>query len=435
MKLLVMDMLDDEGCAMDIALRAKEAGHEVRYWMGQEHPAGTGLVEKPREWKPSMDWAELVVLTGNCDYPEGFDDYFTKGYPIFGSNPAAAELELDRGKGQEVLERYGVTVPPYEVVSSAQEAIDIILREGRPYALKPWGGESDKSMTCVPRDVNEALFHLAKWKREGTFAGQLMMQEMVKGVEIGIAGYFGPGGWSSVYEESFEHKKFLNDDLGENTGEQGTVIRHVKESKLFTEILEPITDYLHLIHFVGDCNVNCIVGDGVPYPLEFTMRLGWPDACIRYEVFQGDPVEWMADLIYGRDSLRVRSDVAVGVVMTHGDYPKEREKPAFWSGYPLEGITEENWKHLHFQQVMDGNAPRYVAGKMKSAAMTVTAGTYPLVVTGSGSRVRTAQKKAYEIADAIRWPSNVMYRTDIGDRLKDDLEELHKHGYAKDLEF
>lgn len=400
------------------------------------------MVEKPKEWKSSMDWAELIVLTGNCDYPEGFNEYFTKGYPIFGTNPAAAELELDRGKGQEILERYGIQVPSYQVVSSAQEAIDVIFSTGKPYALKPWGGEANKAMTCVPKDVNEALFHLYKWKREGTFSGQLMMQEMVKGVEIGIAGYFGPGGWSSVYEESFEHKKFMNGDLGENTGEQGTVIRHVKESKLFDEILEPITDYLHLVHFIGDCNVNCIVADGVPYPLEFTMRLGWPDACIRYEVFQGDPVEWMADLIYGRDSLRVRADVAVGVVMTHGDYPKtypeweeEREKAELWSGYPLEGITDENWKHLHFQQVKDGSAPRFVGGKAKNAAMTVTAGTYPLVVTGSGSRVRLAQAKAYAIADAIRWPSNVMYRTDIGDRLQSDLEELHKHGYAKGMEF
>jgi phosphoribosylamine--glycine ligase len=435
MKVLVMDMLDDEGCGMDIVLRAQEAGHEVRYWIENLHPVGTGCVEKPREWKPSMEWAELVILTGNCDYPKGFDEYFTKGYPIFGTNPAAAELELDRGKGQEILERYGVTTAPYQVVSSPDEAIQVILETGKPYALKPWGGESDKSMTCVPKDMNEAIFHLVKWKKEGTFVGQLMMQEMVKGVEIGIAGYFGPGGWSSVYEESFEHKKFLNDDLGENTGEQGTVIRHVKDSKLFREVLEPITDYLHLIHFVGDCNVNCIVAGGIPYPLEFTMRLGWPDACIRYEVFQGDPVEWMADLIYGRDSLKVKSDVAVGIVMTHGDYPKYKDDPKVWSGYPIEGITDQNWKHLHFQQAMDGLAPRAVGGKVKNAAMMLTAGNYPLVVTGSGSRVRLAKEKAYKVADEIRWPSNVMYRTDIGDRLKDDLEELHKHGYAKDMEF
>lgn len=435
MKVFLMDMLDDEGRSIDIAVRAQDAGHQVRYWHERAHPVATGMIEKVKDWKSTMEWAELVILTGNCDYPEGLDEYFQKGYPIFGTNPAAAELELDRGKGQEVLERYGIQIAPYEVVSSADEAIGIILREKRAYALKPWGGESDKSMTCVPKDVNEALFHLMKWKREGTFKGQLMMQEMVKGVEVGISGYFGPGGWASVYEESFEHKKFMNDDLGENTGEQGTVIRHVKKSKLFTQILEPITDYLHLVHFVGDCSVNCIVADGIPYPLEFTMRLGWPDCCIRYEVLQGDPVEWMADLIYGRDSVKMRDDVAVGIVMTHGDYPKDKDDAKEWSGYPIEGITEENWKHLHFQQVMDGKAPRIIGGKVKEVAMTCTAGTYPLVVTGSGSRVRLAQAKAYKVADEIRWPSNVMYRTDIGDRLKDDLEELHKHGYAKDLEF
>ena len=29
-----------------------------------------------------MEWADLVVLTGNCDYPVGLDEYFAKSFPI-----------------------------------------------------------------------------------------------------------------------------------------------------------------------------------------------------------------------------------------------------------------------------------------------------------------------------------------------------------------
>lgn len=263
-----------------------------------------------------------------------------------------------------------------------------------------------------------------------------MLQELVEGVEMGISGFFGPGGWLGAIEESFEFKRFLTGDLGENTGEMGTVIRHVEKSKLFDLVLEPITEYLHLSRYVGDCSVNCIIDDsGDVCPLEFTMRLGWPDYCIRQAVFKGDPIEWMADLMYGKDTLKVSEKVAVGIVMTHGDFPKCKDGIGCWEGYPIEGITADNQDDLHYQQVMMEEVPRLLGGKVRDIEMPVTAGVYPLVVTGTGSTVSAATKSAYATAGEISWASNVMWRTDIGERLKAELPELHKHGFAKGLEY
>lgn len=435
MKVLIMDMKDDEGTGMDLALRAQEHDHEVHYWTSKPHPAGEGLVDKIKDWNSSMAWAELVVLTGNCDYPPGFDKEFASDRPIFGTNPKAAEMELDRGKGQEVLDRYGIETLPYEVVSSPEDAIKFLVAEGKPYAMKPWGGASDKSMTAIPKTVDEAIFTIQKWKKEGCFKGQLMLQECVEGVEMGISGFFGPGGWSSAIEESFEHKKLMNEDLGGNTGEMGTVIRHVSKSLLFDRVLEPLSDYLHLCGFVGDCSVNCIIDDkGVPWPLEFTVRLGWPDFCIRQEVVKGDPVEWMRDLIYGRDTLRVSEAVAVGVVMAHGDFPLSHvDPPELWSGYPITGITDENWEHFHAQQVADGSFPVLRNGSVSTIRGLVTAGPYVGLAAGSGGTVRSAARKAYKTAWEISWASNVMFRTDIGERLREDLPKIQKFGYAKDM--
>lgn len=427
MNLLVMDMRGDEGCALDVAIRAQEYDHEVRYWISKPHPMGDGLVEKPKDWKPSFDWADLIILTGNCDYPPGLEECFTQGYPIFGTNPKAAELELDRGEGQAVLEYYGIDTLPYEIVDSPQEAIDVLRKSGKPYALKPWGGTSDKAMTHICKDVEDGIFTIARWEKEGLFKGQLMMQECVEGVEIGISGFFGPSGWSKWLEESFEHKKFMNDDYGGNTGEMGTVIRHVEESKLFDLLLGPLTDYLHLVHFVGDCSVNCIVDKhGKPWPLEFTMRLGWPDFCIRQEVIKGDPLQWMLDLLVGGDTLEIDPAVVVGVVMAHGDFPRTPgDDPKVWSGFPLTGV--EDTTHIHFQQVQKGEALGLEGERI------LTAGVYNLIATGSGETVEAARLAAYEVVDGIRWPSNVMARTDIGKRLKKQLPLLHKHGFAKGL--
>jgi phosphoribosylamine--glycine ligase len=190
-----------------------------------------------------MDWADLIVKTGNDKYGWAIAEYFGKGYPIFGSNERGAALELDRALGQEVLAEHGIDTLPYVVVDSADEAIKHICKTAEPCVMKPWGGTQDKSTTCVAKSCDEAIFMLKKWEKAGLMKGQLMLQEKVDGVEIGVSCFFGPGGWSQWIEESFEHKKFMSGDLGQNTGEMGTVIRHVKKSRLFTDLLEPLTDY------------------------------------------------------------------------------------------------------------------------------------------------------------------------------------------------
>ena len=431
---------DAEGMGVDLAVRAIEAEHSVRYWLprekGEKLPYGDGMVEKPDEFEPSMEWADLIVVIGNSDHQRKLTKYYDEGYPILGTRKKAAEWELDRGVGQEVLDSVGIETLPFTVVDSVDEAIAHIVDTDMPYVLKPWGGEADKAMTYVAKTPDDAIFTLQKWEREGLFKGQLMMQEKTDGIEMGIAGWFGPNGWLSAIEESFEHKKFMNDDLGCNTGEQGTVLRHVKESKLFDLLLAPLTDKLAALKFVGNCSVNCIItDDGTPMPLEFTMRFGWPATCICMEVFPTDPCPWMLDLVNGRDSLKVSPDIALGVVLSHGDFPQCLDPPGIWSGYPLTGISSENYSHIHFQQVQDGKAPVLKSGKVKDVAMTLTAGTYVLVAGGSGKTVQEASEAAYNVAWDIEWPGNRMFRTDIGKRLEDELPKLQRHGFALGMEY
>lgn len=438
MKLLVID-LEGEGTGLDIALRAQDAAHSVKYWLprhqtGEEFRYGEGLVNRSSDWKEDIENADLTILTGNSKYETELAPYFGKGYPIFGANAQGAKLELDREAGQKVLDDHGIDTAPYHVVDSAEEGIALITDTEMPYAMKPWGGDGDKAMTYVASTSDDAIFTLQKWKKQGKFKGQLMMQEKIEGIEMGISGFFGPGGWNTALEESFEHKKFLNDDLGENTGEMGTVIRHVTESKLFDLILEPLTDYLHSINYVGDCSVNCIIDKkGKPWPLEFTMRLGWPDFCIRQAVIKGDPVVWMKDLVEGQDSLKVSPRIAVGILLAHGDFPRGGDTLGTWDGFPIYGITTENQNSLHFQQVRDGAAPFLIRGKIKEVKVPVTAGNYVMVVSATGQTVRSTAEAAYRTVSEISMPSNLMYRTDIGKRLESELGVLHKLGYAEGM--
>lgn len=432
MNVLIIDTVGSAG--LDLALRAQESGHTVRYYnLPKEWDTGEGLVDRVPEWEPEMDWADLIIPTGNNLYEAALAPYFGRGYPIFGTNAKGAEMELDREVGQKILRMHGVPTLPYHTVKDIEEAIAIVVKTRKAYAIKPWGGTTDKSLTCVARDANEAVFMLTRWKEDG-LDGQLMLQEKCDGVEMGIAGWFGPGGWNAALEESFEHKKFLVGDLGCNTGEMGTVIRHVTKSRLFDDVLEPVTDYLHSINYVGDCSVNCIIDDEGAWPLEFTCRLGWPDFAIRQAVIQSDPVIWMADLLQGRDSLEISTDIAIGVLLVHGNFPAEGEDK-LWSGYPIEGITEDNRHCLHFQQIKSGKVTKLVGKEVKPHICEVTAGSYIMVASGTGETVSEAQKSVYGTIADLHLPSNLGYRTDIGDRLKLDLDILHENGYAKGMKY
>ena len=438
MKVLIIDTL---ASALDFALHCQNSNHEVKVWLpkstqGESSSIGDGLVDKVDEWKDWMEWADLIVPTDNAKYQGELEPYFKNNYPIFGCNRRAAELELDRELGQEVLEKYGIDTLPYEIFSDYDKAIAHVKKTNKVYVSKPWGGAADKSLSYVSQSPADMVFKLEKWKENKKIKGKFMLQEFRKGTEMAIGGWFGPGGWNKWLCENWEEKAFMNGGLGGNTGEQGTVLRYVKKSKLFDEVLEPVTDYLHSVNYVGYCDVNTIVDEeGKAWPLEFTMRFGMPTFIIQSVVHKGDNAKWMLDLLDGKDSLSVNNDIAIGLVLSHGDYPHGHMKGDEVEGFPIYGLTTENAEQIHFCDVRDGRVPAMVRGRVQDVRMPVTAGNYILVVTGVGDTVRTAQTSAYAVIWDIKIPSNRMFRTDIGERMKKSLARLQAHGYAKDLEY
>ena len=438
MKLLV---LDTGKVGLDLALRAQAAGHSVRLWVpdylgsGDRRKMGDNLISKPRDWRPSMEWADMVLPTDNAFYVKELERYFERGYPIFGCNRAAGELELDRDKGQQVLRRFGIKILDYERFDSYEKARARVLETGKTYVSKPIG-EADKALSYVSKSPADMVFKLDRWKRANVLKEGFILQEACEGTEIGIGGWFGPSGWGKWKCENWEEKRLMNDGLGINTGEQGTTLRYVKNSTLFEEVLAPVTDYLWSIDYVGYVDMNCMVAkDGTPYPLEFTMRFGWPLIMIQGALHQGDPINWMWDLMKGRDTLRVSEDVAVGVVLSHGDYPYSWYVPKENHGYPLTGISIRNEDQIHLVEVALEKAPVMAGKRVVEEETLVTAGNYILVVTGVGASVSKAREKCYETLWGIDLPSNRMFRTDIGLRLEEELKELQKHGYASGMKF
>lgn len=436
MKVLV---IDSDKCGLPFSLACQDAGHDVKLWMppdksNEPSPVGEGMIPKVKHWGQHMKWADIIVLTDNSKYHADLEPYFKQDYPIFGANRQAAELELDREKGIKVLQKCGIKTIPYQVFRDYDSAISYVKRENKTFVSKPWGGNPDKSLSYVSKSPADMVFKLERAKSKGKMKGDLLIQEAVKGTEMAVGGWLGPGGWCSWLNENWEEKRLMNDGLGVNTGEMGTVMRYTRSSKLFEDVLKPCTDALLDLGYVGYVDMNCIVGeDGTPWPLEFTMRFGWPHFNLCMALHEGDPVEWMGALLEGKDQLKCRTDVCVGVVMAHGDFPYGHLPTAETTGYPLTGIKSSNRDNLWLSSVAECSAPIMLGGKVQTAKTLCTAGEYVCIVTGLGESVRAAQKAAYKVAWEIDWPNNRMFRTDIGDRMEEGLPELQKHGYAKGM--
>jgi phosphoribosylamine--glycine ligase len=439
MKVLV---IDQGGSLLDFCMRAKAWGHDVKWWVplrkdGSTSPVGDGYFVKPKAFEPWMKWADLIVVGDNSTYMRGLTSYFRQGFPIFGCNPEAARLELDRGHGQDVALQAGIQTVPFEIFTKYDDAIRHVENTLDVFVSKPWGGTADKDLSYVSQSPEDMICKLLSWKAKGKLQGQIMLQKKVSGIEMAVGGWFGKNGWSQYICENFEEKKFMNDGLGKNTGEQGTILRYVTESKLFRECLEPVTGYLHRINYVGYVDMNTMVRGARPAaPLEFTMRFGYPLFDIQSALHKGDFVTSMGDLLEGRDTIAVSDRVAVGVVLTHNNYPQSGIAEPSGAGVPLYGMTPALEPHCHFNEMQWGSAPALVGGKIKyDIAMPVTAGDYLMTVTGTGPTVYEACDKAYSRIWKLKPPTNRMFRTDIGHRLEHQLDELQEYGYATGMEY
>jgi len=208
------------------------------------------------------------------------EPYRLKGYPILAPSVEAAALELDRDAGQKAMKEVGINIMESKAFHDYDAAIAFVKKNPQFLVSKP-SGDANKALSYVASDPADLVYMLNRWKgnealRKAAKAEGFILQERKYGIEMAVGGWFGPGGWSQWFYENWEYKKLMADDLGVNTGEMGTLSRMVKRSKLAEQVLLPMTPILERLGYVGYIDNNCIIDADGPWPMEFTMRDGWP---------------------------------------------------------------------------------------------------------------------------------------------------------------
>ena len=249
-----------------------------------------------------------------------------------------------------------------------------------------------------------------------------VLMDHVPGIEMGVGAYFDGSAFLEPACLDWEHKRFFPGDLGELTGEMGTVVTFDRATTFFERTLKRLAPLLREHGYRGYINLNTIVNREGIWPLEFTCRFGYPGFAI-CEPLQVTP--W-ADLFRALTTapgggLRTRPGFSVGVVITTRPFPYARTEIAEPVGLPVtfEGpLSEEDRRNIHYAEVG------------LSHGELVTAGNYgwSMVVTGAGATIASAQQAAYDLARRVIIP-NLRYRNDIGTRLAaGDYAEVERLG-------
>ena len=431
MKVLIVDQ---DGVGLSFALRAHTAGHQVRWFVkprkttSKDIGAGFKGIERIENWVSSAPWADLIISTSNDDYIEKLAFFAKKGFPVFAPSPESAKLEISRKAGMDILKSIGLKIADYKTFPTMQAAEKHVLQTNERFVFKTLGDNEDKSLTYVSKSPAD----LVAWmRRTPPPKGEVMLQQFVKGIEMGVSRFMGKKGWVGQWNESFEHKKLMSGNYGPNTGEMGTIAYFTEQSKLGTETLGKLEKKLLEFGHRGDVALGFMIDEkGTPIPTEFTCRLGWPIANMMLGATKDDPVQWMKDALDGKDTTSFSEDIGCCLVLAHADFPNGNAPKEVTHGVPIYGLTRGNKQHIHPQQVQVMSLPDGHEGSpIKERDLWATAGDYVCVVTGYGKSVSQAAKRAYGTAEQIH-VANPILRDDIGEELKKQLPELHKHGYA-----
>jgi phosphoribosylamine--glycine ligase len=412
-----------EGCAVRVDI-AEPGAHDVL----------AGMVERVPSWNAELPWIreagrDGLILFEDASRGELQDQLRRDGYHVLGGSAIGDRLEQERAFGQATLRQAGLRTAAATSFEDFDAAIAFIAAEPRRYVVKFDGTDltSDANYVGARDDGADVIAILTRYRRQWRDLDEappvFTLMHHVQGVETGVGRFFDGERFVGPINLDWEHKRLFPGDLGELTGEMGTVVSYRGGDRLFDATLARIEPLLRAGRHVGYVNLNTIINaDGV-WPLELTCRFGYPGFAILSALFAEPCASILQRIACGAgDGFATHDGYAVGIVLTVPPFPYHHGYDELGKGTPIclpADLTDDERAHLHFAEVgLDGD-------------QLVTTGLvgYTMVVTGRGAAIEEAQRAAYALAGKVALP-NVRYRNDIGDALRaHGLAELTRLGW------
>jgi phosphoribosylamine--glycine ligase len=412
-------------------------GHAVRVHVADAscRDVHAGLLEFTGDWERELGWVReagedgLILFETAC-HGELQDRLRREGFRVIGGSAAGDRLEADRGHGQQVLRAAGLRTAASHRFEDYEAARDFVRAHPARYVLKFNGVRSERTRNFVGemedgRDLLALLGLHAARRQPGEPAPDFVLMEHLDGVEVGVGAYFDGSDFLQPACIDFEHKHFFPGELGELTGEMGTIVSYRGSRPLFDAVLAPIAPLLREGGYVGYINVNLIANEDGLWPLEFTSRFGYPGFAI-CEALHLEPWEDIFRRLLRPGAhdgtVRTRAGFSCGVVLSVPPFPYRHGYDELSKGSPIclrSSLGPREQSQLFFAEVAQ------VGGQLVTSGATGYVG----VATGVGDTVPAANAEALRVARGVVVP-NLRYRRDIGERVwRGDLARLQSLGW------
>ena len=264
-----------------------------------------------------------------------------QGYRVIGGSALGDRLEYDRAFGQQTLRDAGLQTAPAYSFPTAPDSRRLAPGQPRPHRPKvPQQRQGPPSSAITPPAATSSSSSPAVRK-----APVLLMPRLV-GVEVGVGAYFDGQHFLRPACIDFEHKRFCVGEMGEMTGEMGTLVAYPEHNRIFEATLARLEPVFRDARHVGYVNLNMIANADGLWPLEFTCRFGNPGFAILAPLQTAGWGDLFARMLARRDgggheTFPASPDWSLGIVLTVPPFPEERpgadpaeDPPLFYHGDP-----------------------------------------------------------------------------------------------------
>jgi phosphoribosylamine--glycine ligase len=355
---------------------------------------------------------QLTVVGPEAPLAAGIVDLFrARGLRIFGPTRAAAQLESSKAFAKSFLFRHRIPTAGYQSFTEARAAHAYVDAKGAPIVVKADGLAAGKGVVVAATtdEAHAAIDRLLVERSMGDAGSRLVIEDHLDGEEVSFI-VLADGEASLTLATTQDHKRLRDGDEGPNTGGMGAyspapIVTPALHARIVREIVTPTVRGLARdgISYSGFLYAGLMIdGAGNPKVLEFNCRLGDPETQPILMRLKSDLFELIDAAVTGRlDRVEAEWDrrAALGVVLAAANYPETPRK-----GDAIADLPPDGEDHHIFH-----------AGTALRDGRLVTDGGRVLCATALGDSIKLAQRRAYEIASAIRF-EGVQYRRDIGFR-------------------
>jgi phosphoribosylamine--glycine ligase len=372
-----------------------------------------------REWAQANDIG-LTVVGPEAPLAAGVvDEFRAHGLRIFGPTRAAAQLESSKAFSKAFMQRHQIPTAIYQVFEDPAAAHAYVNAQGAPIVVKADGLAAGKGVVVATslQEAHAAIDHMLAPDQTGIqHAGgkaRVVIEECLEGEEASFM-VVAHGQVAVALATSQDHKRLLDADQGPNTGGMGAyspapVVTPEIHARVMREVIQPTIAGMERegAPFTGFLYAGLMIGkDGAVNVVEFNCRMGDPETQPIIMRLKSDLPGLLEHAVAGNlDKIEVEWDPrpALGVVIAAHGYPDSPRKGDVISG--LEELRRSTGDDAHV----------FHSGTAFNGKQVVATGGRVLCVTALGHSVKTAQGRAYEVAEQIRFDGMQM-RHDIGYR-------------------